>query len=123
MQKLSINHHFKTQSEQLIEWVLDNLDKLKEVTGIDFKGDTRIEVEDGVILKDKILNRDILLKIDFEESNYTDLGSLVVNVSLCEVDVVVWIVSDIDKDTKQAFEWLSKTLREDIECHLIELDF
>jgi len=119
-QKITIMANFD-EHYGLEEWVRDNLEVLKQ-TGLTLINESVQMVHDGFTVKNEILEQTFFVKCDKEKSDEYDLGCIVVECALQEAQGVIWLANAPDIDLKRAFEWLGKSLGNDFETHLIEIE-
>lgn len=109
------------ESYGLQEWVKENIEIIKDKTGLELLSETTQSVHDGFTIKTKILDQTFLIKSDIEKSTEYDLGAIVVEAALQEVQGVIWLANDLESDLEKAYNWLGEALGNDFETYLIPI--
>lgn len=110
------------QGYGLEEWVKENLNLIKQKTGLKLIEESIICVHDGMLIKNEILDQTFLIKCDNRTSSEYDLGCLLVECGLQEPNGIIWIANCPHDDLKEAFKWLGKISNKDFETYFIEVE-
>lgn len=118
--KLNILANFN-EDYGLHEWVKDNIQVLNKKTGLKLLPETIIDIHDGFLIKNEILEQTFFVKCDDQKSTEYDLGAILTECGAQKPEGVIWLANNPPDELKNAFNWLNQTTEKDFEMYLIEI--
>lgn len=75
-----------------------------------------------ILAEEENTKKKIIIENQLEITNHDHLGKLITYASGYEAGVVVWVVSDVREEHRQAIDWLNEHTDESIEFYLVKIE-
>lgn len=131
MRAQNVREYWEHEADDFTPWLADQLraeaaSHLEDVLGLDLEV---IEMEKSVgkysvdILAEVVEDgRQVIIENQLEASDHDHLGKCIAYAAGIDADIIVWLSPQFNDEHKDAFNWLNKNSREDIDLFAIRLE-
>lgn len=114
------------EEKDLSPWIVENIDALNEVLGLQIEIESREEYIYNFRLDltgtDNYSQMPVIIENQFGESNHDHLGKLITYSAAKEAGIMIWIANEFQIAHRSAIEWLNKISPEGMSFYGIELE-
>lgn len=128
LKKIDLREAWKHEANDFTKWLSqeENLRLLGDEIGYEIVliqteaavGDFSVDI----LAEEENTKRKIIIENQLEITNHDHLGKLITYASGYEAGVVIWVVSDVREEHRQAIDWLNEHTDESIEFYLVKIE-
>ena len=128
LKKIDLREAWKHEANDFTKWLSqeENLRLLGDEIDYDIiliqteaaVGDFSVDI----LAEEENTKKKIIIENQLEITNHDHLGKLITYASGYEAGVVIWVVSDVREEHRQAIDWLNEHTDESIEFYLVKIE-
>ncbi len=128
LKKIDLREAWKHEANDFTKWLSqeENLRLLGDEIDYDIVlVQTEAAVGDfsvDILAEEENTKKKIIIENQLEITNHDHLGKLITYASGYEAGVVIWVVSDVREEHRQAIDWLNEHTDESIEFYLVKIE-
>lgn len=126
--RISLRDYWKHEAFNFTRWLSEpeNIELLSDEIGIGIQV-TQTEASVGrfsvdILAEEENTGRKIIIENQLETTDHGHLGQLITYAAGLEAEFVVWIVSDVREEHRQAVDWLNEHTDERINFFLVQIE-
>lgn len=126
--RVSLRDYWKHEAFNFTRWLSEpeNIELLSDEIGIGIQV-TQTEASVGrfsvdILAEEENTGRKIIIENQLETTDHGHLGQLITYAAGLEAEFVVWIVSDVREEHRQAVDWLNEHTDERINFFLVQIE-
>lgn len=128
LSKVDLRKAWSHEAADFTSWLSEpeNLSLLSDEIGIDIKL-IQTEASVGKFSVDILAEKEntghkIIIENQLETTNHDHLGKVITYASGYDAEIIIWIVSEVRDEHKQAIDWLNEHSDEDINFFIIKME-
>ena len=128
LKKVNLRDIWKREDTDFTVWLAreENISILMDEIGVQAEN---IKTEDSAgqfscdITADEVQsNKKIVIENQLEKTDHSHLGQLLTYASSFDASIIIWVVSEVRDEHKQAIEWFNRNMIEEISFFLVEVE-